>query len=1186
MVNEKYLIKKQLGKGRSTVFLCEDIDFPGKDIAIKILSPDANSEEVKIFQNEFFTLQKLNHPNIVKAIEDGTVLKTDDGEKEILKGSKFFTLECVEGAELLKYPGLKNEETLKEIIKQVCSVLYYLHISNYIYYDLKPENILVSDNEGKPLVKLIDLGFAQNILETKETVVRGTAEYIAPEILKRAGHDFRVDFYSLGIILYRIIYDKFPFDVSNELEIYKAHLEREFVFPENRFSKDLTDVVKNLLSKDPSDRFGNAIQILEALKISVDESIYKDWMPAYVFADRRDSINILNSYLTDVTSNEVFSIRGSEGAGKTALANEIYSSNNNAIFISNKNSLTDLDFIRYIIKKIIFNEAVYNKLTDKVLSSLNEVLQQNNNDFLEDLKSIFNNLPESCKFILILDAFNTYDNYTLEVFKNLIPIFQVNKIKIILTENSDRQYLTDFVFNLREINLTPFTEAQLNEYLEKSFSSLFPKEELKRMILSYADLLPGSLEGFIKDIILLKILIFSGKGVKIVSDGNIDSLLKSSHEEIYNLRISKLNKKELDVAQLISAFDVFINPELITKFYNYKGKELHQVITGLIHKNIIHPLQLNANPVFTSEGLKNFVYSNIKDKTNFHSAISKFLKKNYPGFNNAELARHYELAGNYITSYEVWKQELQQAEKISAYSYEFKILQHLTEFQLGEDQITEIKAELCDTNFKLGRYKPAIALVEELLQQDLSSKKKTELLTIKGKCLTWLGEYQEGREIFQSQINNVKNPAVKNQLLLEIAAIEFNKNDYDEALKICKQIIKNKSALPEEKGLTYQMLGLISFYKDNDTDSSLKYFEDGLNAYAGANLRFRMAQMQMNIGNIYGAKGEHSKSKEYWEKSLEINRSIGNLEQEALLLGNFGIYYFDTLDFDESIKFYQKALSIFTSLGNKKSHGLVQINLGENYILTCNYQQAVEALNNAIGTFKQLQNIEETLEAEIMLGKLYFIIGDYEKLNSIIKEIEADSEPDKLTEKYKNYYLYLNLLKKFQSPNVNEVINSLLKIKEYFLQQEIFFDYFACSVLIVRLLVKLKNYNAAYGELKTVSFVNVCKDNILFEAERQFMIGSIVEKMPGLDDKPYLDFYKFSYELISQTYITEVTWKILFALAKAYSNRGNAKKAKEYIKYSKAVINYIADNIKDSRTRKIYLESPERKQALEKLSDI
>ena len=92
---------------------------------------------------------------------------------------------------------------------------------------------------------------------------------------------------------------------------------------------------------------------------------------------------------------------------------------------------------------------------------------------------------------MILDSFNDYDDFSAEIFKNIIPILQVNHIKIIITENSDRHNTSEFISNLREINLTPFTESHLSEYLDMSFAQNFPKEQYKQLILSYADLLPG-----------------------------------------------------------------------------------------------------------------------------------------------------------------------------------------------------------------------------------------------------------------------------------------------------------------------------------------------------------------------------------------------------------------------------------------------------------------------------------------------------------------------------------------------------------------------------------------------------------------------------------------------------------------------------------------------------------------------
>src|SRR5690606_36735579 len=200
MINEKYIIKKELGEGRSKVFLCEDVDFPGRNIAIKILPDNAPVEEIESFRNEFFTLRRLNHPNIIKTNEYGTIVRNNTPGSEIKTGSKFITLEYFEGAELSS-SNFKNENELRKIIAQLCSVLYYLHQSNFIYYDLKPENILVSNDEEDCIIKLIDLGLARYTFDEREFAARGTAEYIAPEILKNEPHDHRVDLYSLGMLL-------------------------------------------------------------------------------------------------------------------------------------------------------------------------------------------------------------------------------------------------------------------------------------------------------------------------------------------------------------------------------------------------------------------------------------------------------------------------------------------------------------------------------------------------------------------------------------------------------------------------------------------------------------------------------------------------------------------------------------------------------------------------------------------------------------------------------------------------------------------------------------------------------------------------------------------------------------------------------------------------------------------------
>src|SRR3989339_1373925 len=168
MINRRYSVTKKLGQGRSSVYLCEDGGQAGKNYALKISSANSSIEEKNVFKDEFQTIQKLDHPNIIQAYERGTVVEVSENEP-ISVGSKYLAMEFFNGNELLSYL-VDEENSLKEIVTQICSVLFYLHQSNYIYYDLKSENILASEIAGKPFIKLIDLGFARSRTQANSQV--------------------------------------------------------------------------------------------------------------------------------------------------------------------------------------------------------------------------------------------------------------------------------------------------------------------------------------------------------------------------------------------------------------------------------------------------------------------------------------------------------------------------------------------------------------------------------------------------------------------------------------------------------------------------------------------------------------------------------------------------------------------------------------------------------------------------------------------------------------------------------------------------------------------------------------------------------------------------------------------------------------------------------------------------------
>jgi len=95
----------------------------------------------------------------------------------------------------------------------VAIALGYLHSNKIIYRDLKPENILM-DEDGYLLIT--DFGFAK-IIEPNEATHSscGTPEYLAPEILRRQGYAFEVDWWCLGILTYELMFGRPPYQEKN-----------------------------------------------------------------------------------------------------------------------------------------------------------------------------------------------------------------------------------------------------------------------------------------------------------------------------------------------------------------------------------------------------------------------------------------------------------------------------------------------------------------------------------------------------------------------------------------------------------------------------------------------------------------------------------------------------------------------------------------------------------------------------------------------------------------------------------------------------------------------------------------------------------------------------------------------------------------------------------------------------------
>jgi Tol biopolymer transport system component/aminoglycoside phosphotransferase (APT) family kinase protein len=278
-----YEIGTPLGSGgMGEVYRARDTRL-GRDVAVKVL-PAAAATSVEArerFIREARAISALNHPHICTLHDVGSDGNTD-----------YLVMELVEGETLAERVGrgpLKLDDALRLAI-QIATALDRAHRAGIVHRDLKPGNVMVT----RAGAKVLDFGLAQlagagdppgapaadlsagpTIAPlTREGLLVGTLQYMAPEQLEGRRADHRADIFAFGALLYEMLTGRRAFDGSSQASVIAAVLERE---PEPLSAllpiapPALDALVRGCLTKDPEERRQSAHDIASELRIIADQ---------------------------------------------------------------------------------------------------------------------------------------------------------------------------------------------------------------------------------------------------------------------------------------------------------------------------------------------------------------------------------------------------------------------------------------------------------------------------------------------------------------------------------------------------------------------------------------------------------------------------------------------------------------------------------------------------------------------------------------------------------------------------------------------------------------------------------------------------------------------------------------------------------------------------------------------------
>ena len=257
-----YRIESKLGSGAMAhVFKARQLSLD-RQVAIKILPPQLseNPEYVERFYKEGKAAAKLNHPNIVQAIDVG-----EAGPYH------YFVMEYVDGPTLydeLEAHKVFSEQEALRIILQIARALEHAHKHGLIHRDVKPKNIMIT-KDGR--AKLADMGLARVAADEKTAQAEagrafGTPYYISPEQIRgEVDIDFRADIYSLGATLYHLITGRVPFDGPTPAAVMHKHLKDPLTPPDHvntSLSAGIGEVVEVMMAKDREERYASTSDLL------------------------------------------------------------------------------------------------------------------------------------------------------------------------------------------------------------------------------------------------------------------------------------------------------------------------------------------------------------------------------------------------------------------------------------------------------------------------------------------------------------------------------------------------------------------------------------------------------------------------------------------------------------------------------------------------------------------------------------------------------------------------------------------------------------------------------------------------------------------------------------------------------------------------------------------------------------
>jgi predicted ATPase/signal transduction histidine kinase/tRNA A-37 threonylcarbamoyl transferase component Bud32 len=820
-----------------------------KNIIAKYLNIEYSSEKNALrHKQEYFLLKKLKGDGVPHAIEFINY-----------QSSFCILMEDISGTSLDKYfEEMPQDFGLSlEIALKIIDALILVHENGIVHKDINLSNI-VYNNETKEL-QLIDFGISTHtsteyVTTRDASKIEGTLQYISPEQTGRINRvlDYRSDFYSLGVTLFKMLTGRFPFASDNPLDLIHKILVQKVTFPPE-VPKSISLVITKLLEKIPEKRYQSLEGLKKDLEFILKNRDLHDFTPGtfdnthrpmnfskFYGREKEQKIifdSFVQSFLERPIKSETILIAGAPGIGKTTLVYDSMSKQKkfleclicNAKFDQLERKTPLSSFVK------IFNSLIYDVLkrdkgcieafTEDLISILKEntgvliTLNQNvrllfkNKEIgpqkIDNEVVLFTAIEYFIKIfvrrvgpiVIFLDDLQWADSASLKLFTTLSVAVPSGIILIGAYRNNKEDFS-----GLLSINLQDLEKKKKQEGLIHIKLNDFSLEEVQCY-------LAGILE-FKGDELLNQDFLNFANLLKSKTAGN-PFFLKKYLSELYNKgHVKFINNKfswcfDLEQIQLMGAtsnvvdfiVSVLDNFPTETKkilatssMLGNKVKVLDLLqVTRISYENLIKIL----NPVIVQD-----LIIALNKKTILKSSIEVPIYANIKFTHDKIQQACYQLLTEeekIETHYKIAKALLPHLKMFSANSHTLSLLEHynnsitkITDYETKKDLIY---ANIKCVHFSMDNMAFDIALsflehIEKLGLDTITLQEKNDLLYLKAKLFRLLGRFKDGLEFSFKNLDSTNDLIQKYDYYLEIITNYTLLTNYEETMRFTFKILK------------------------------------------------------------------------------------------------------------------------------------------------------------------------------------------------------------------------------------------------------------------------------------------------------------------------------------------------------------------------------------------------------------